>query len=89
MELGIFEGIGVGNNSAWGKTVVIARPKFPASTKSALDPAEETKRLREAIAVVSLQLEATAYSVDDQSAEILRALQLMVQDSALLAEAEM
>ncbi len=88
MELGIFEGIGVGNNSAWGKTVVIARPKFPASTKSALDPAEETKRLREAIAVVSLQLEATAYSVDDQSAEILRALQLMVQDSALLAEAE-
>jgi phosphotransferase system enzyme I (PtsI) len=88
MELGNFQGIGVGNNSAWGKTVVIARPKFPASTKSALAPAEETKRLREAIAVVSLQLEATANEVDDQSAEILRALQLMVQDSALLAEAE-
>lgn len=88
MELVNFEGIGVGNNSAWGKTVVIARPKFPASTKSALDPAEETKRLSEAIAVVALQLEATANSVDDQSAEILRALQLMVQDSALLAEAE-
>ena len=88
MEPKIYQGIGVGNNSAWGRAFVLSKPKFTAETKSSLDPATELNRLKDASAVVSQQFDQSTSAIDSVSSEIIKALQSMVQDPALVIEAE-
>ena len=88
MEPKIYQGIGVGNNSAWGKAFVLSKPRFTAETSSSLDPATELNRLKGALAVVSQQFEHSASESDSVSSEIIKALQSMAQDPALVTEAE-
>ena len=88
MEPKIYRGIGVGNNAAWGRAFVLSKPKFTAESKSSLDPATELNRLKGALAVVSEQFELSAVESDSVSTEIIKALQSIVQDPALVTEAE-
>lgn len=84
----IYQGIGVGNNSAWGRAFVLSKPKFTAESKSSLDPATELNRLKGALAAVSQQFEHSITESDSVSNEIIKALQSMAQDPALVTEAE-
>lgn len=85
----VYSGIGVGDGTAWGKTVLLAaRPKIPAEAKSSLSPKEEKDRLVEAISFVVSHLRETAEKADETTADILLALLALVEDPALLEEAE-
>ena len=84
----IYKGIGVGNNAAWGRAFVLSKPKFTAESRSSLDPATELNRLKGALAAVSQQFEQSITESDSVSNEIIKALQSIVQDPALVIEAE-
>ncbi|MFM2277087.1 MAG: hypothetical protein RIT12_483 [Actinomycetota bacterium] len=75
----VYSGIGVGDGTAWGKTVLLAaRPKIPAEAKSSLSPKEEKDRLVEAISFVVSHLRETAEKADETTADILLALLTLV-----------
>jgi len=85
----VYTGIGVGDGSAWGKAFVLsARPKAPADAKSSLGKESEKQRLEEAIASVADGLRVSASSADETTAEIISALLSLVEDPALIEEAE-
>ena len=85
----VYSGIGVGDSTAWGKTVVLAaRPKIPAEAKSLGSAQDEKARLVEAIKYVVSNLQATAEKADETTADILFALLALIEDPALLEEAE-
>jgi len=88
MQSRTYQGIGVGTSAAWGRTFVISKPKFASETKSSLDPATELNRLKGALAIVSQQFDQSTSAIDSVSSEIIKALQSMVQDPALVIEAE-
>ena len=83
-----FHGIGVGQNSAWGRAFHLVRPTFPPFTKSTETPQTELQKLRAAVSNVSNQFRGLANSADELSSEILSTLQLMLQDPALVEKAE-
>jgi phosphotransferase system enzyme I (PtsI) len=85
----VYSGIGVGDAKAWGKTVVLsARPKIPAEAKSQLSSAEEQSRLLKAIKFVATDIRATADKADQTTSEILQALLALMEDPALIEEAQ-
>ena len=82
-------GIGVGETSAWGKAFVFSpRPKAPAESKSTLGVEVERARLIASISKVSTSLGVTAGQADETTSEIINALLSLVQDPALVEEAE-
>lgn len=84
-----YSGIGVGDASAWGKAFVLAkRPTAPADAKSNLGAVQERARLLEAIAFVAESLRLSAGSADETTAEILFALLSLIEDPALIEEAD-
>lgn len=85
----VYLGIGVGDSTAWGKTVILAaRPKIPAEAKSLASVQDEKARLVEAIGFVVSNLKATAEKADETTSDILFALLALIEDPALLEEAE-
>lgn len=85
----VYSGIGVGDGSAWGKAFVLAaRPKALSDAKSSLGKEAEKQRLIEAISFVSQSLRVSASSAEETTAEIIGALLSLVEDPALIEEAQ-
>lgn len=82
-------GIGVGDASAWGRAFVLG-PKFvaPAEAKSNSTKESEQLRLNEAISSVVENLRHTAKTADETTGGILNALADMLEDPALVEEAD-
>lgn len=83
------QGIGVGSGKAWGRVFLLEKPSHAVlGYKSSLDPLEELARLESAILEVLAELEDKVQTAEQVTGEIVSALMLVLQDPALLVEAQ-
>jgi len=82
-------GIGVGDQSAWGRAFLLEpRPQPLAPKKSAIGAVAERERLVGAIKLIADELRELAVGTDEVNAEILIALAVLIEDEALLEVAD-